>query len=161
MVKYFTQISILAKPPVSVEQSLFPLKVVDALSISGHLPKPNSTPVIRLIYRQSSMYPATCLHKSYLQPSFAHIGPFQAAMDPEVVIKSQLAGLPIKLEEIQPTIDTKPSICNSTSTEKPHKISDEVARSAPKGLSEVPEVSAGNRKKRNTGNFSQTTSIHW
>ena len=139
MVKCFTRISILAKPPVSVAQSLFPLKVVDILSISGHLPKPNSTPVIRLIYRQSSMYPATCLHKSHLQQ----------------------AGLPIILEEIQPTIDTKPSICNSTSTVGPHKTSDVVALSAPKGLSKVPEVSAGNKKKRNTGNFSQTTSMHW
>ena len=138
MVKCFTRISILAKPPVSVAQSLFPLKVVDILSISGHLPKPNSTPVIRLIYRQSSMYPATCLHKSHLQQ----------------------AGLPIILEEIQPTIDTKPSICNSTSTVGPHKTSDVVALSAPKGLSKkVPEVSAKNKKK-NTGNLCQMTSMH-
>ena len=81
------------------------------------------------------------------------MGPFQAAMDPEIVKKSQLAGLPVKLEEIQPSVDTKPLICSDTKTEEPQKTHDVVTHSASKELSNIAAVSVKNKKKRNTGNF--------
>lgn len=70
-------------------------------------------------------------------------------MDPEMVIKSQLAELPVKLEEIQPSID----ITLNTKTEEHQKTHDVVTHSASKELSNIAAVSVKNKKKRNTGNF--------